>query len=452
MSEMPFHKYRPFPRISLPDRRWPENNLTHAPIWCSVDLRDGNQALVDPMGSERKSKMFDLLVRMGFKHIEIGFPSASQLEYDFTRQLIEQDLIPDDVSVQVLVQAREPLIRRTMEAVRGAKRAIIHLYNSTSELQRRVVFGKDRQGIMEIALKATRLIQELAAQMPETEILLEYSPESFSATEVDFAVEICDAVIELWRPSPKNKMILDLPATVEVAGPHVYADQIEWFGRHLKGRDSVILSVHTHNDRGTAVAAAELALMAGADRLEGTLFGNGERTGNVDLVTVAMNLFSQGVDPELDLRDIDSIRKVVEECNRLPVSHRHPYVGEFVYTAFSGSHQDAIRKGLVALHKSKGKFWEVPYLPIDPADVGRTYEAVVRINSQSGKGGIGYILEKELGIIPPKDVLVEFSGIVQKMTEDSGAEMKPEEIVAAFQQKYLLTDVGSSALEKASEL
>ncbi len=388
MNTMPFHKYRPFPPVNLADRTWPDRVIDRAPTWCSVDLRDGNQALVEPMGSSRKREMFDLLVRTGFKEIEVGFPSASQTDYDFVRLLIEEGRIPDDVTIQVLTQAREPLIERTFEAIRGAPRAIVHLYNSTSTLQRRVVFRMGRRAIIDLAVEGTRLVRELAARC-DTEIAYQYSPESFTGTELDFALEICEAVMDAWGPTLQDSLILNLPSTVELATPNVYADQIEWFARNVKNREKVVLSVHPHNDRGTAVAAAELAVMAGAERVEGSLFGNGERTGNVDLVTLAMNLYSQGVAPGLDFSNIGAVVQVAERCNRLPVHPRHPYAGELVYAAFSGSHQDAIKKGLDALCDKGRERWEVPYLPIDPNDVGRAYEAVIRINSQSGKGGGG---------------------------------------------------------------
>jgi 2-isopropylmalate synthase len=388
MKRMPIEKYRPFPPVDLPDRRWPSNAITAAPAWCSVDLRDGNQALIDPMDVHRKRRLFETLVRMGFKEIEVGFPSSSQPDFDFVRLLIDEKLIPDDVTIQVLTQSRDELIERTFESVVGARRAIVHLYNSTSALQRRVVFGQDRSGIVAIAVRGAELIKRLASDHRLTEFVFEYSPESFTGTELDFAKEICEAVIDVWQPAPEQKMILNLPATVEMSTPNIYADQIEWCHRNIARRDSFVLSVHPHNDRGSAVAATELALMAGAERVEGTLFGNGERTGNVDLVTLAMNLFSQGVEPALDISNIDELRRVVEACNQLPVHPRHPYVGDLVYTAFSGSHQDAIKKGMEALAASKSEVWEVPYLPIDPHDVGRTYEAIIRVNSQSGKGGV----------------------------------------------------------------
>ncbi len=437
MTTMPTHKYRPFPAIDLPDRRWPSRTITHAPRWCSVDLRDGNQALVEPMSVARKRRMCDALVARGFKEIEVGFPSASQPDFDFVRLLIEEDLVPDDVTIQVLTPARAPLVRRTFESIRGARRAIVHLYNSTSTLQRRVVFGLDEAGISEIAVTATRLVRELADAMPATDVRFEYSPESFTGTELPFAVEICEAVMDVWSPTRARPIILNLPATVEMATPNVYADQIEWFGRHVARRDAVILSVHPHNDRGTSVAAAELALMAGAERVEGTLFGNGERTGNVDVVTLALNLFSQGVDPELDVRDIDALVGVAEHCNRLPVHPRHPYAGTLVYTAFSGSHQDAIKKGLAARRASDDASWAVPYLPIDPADVGRSYEAVIRVNSQSGKGGVAYLLETDHGIRLPRAHQVEFAAVVQRLAEESGAELSSDEILGAFEAEYV---------------
>ena len=437
MSTMPTEKYEAFEPIDIPDRRWPSRVITKAPIWCSVDLRDGNQALIDPMDSKRKMRLFETLVDMGFKEIEIGFPSASQTEFDFLRKLIDEDLIPDDVTVQVLTQSRDHLIERTFESIEGAKKAIVHLYNSTSTLQRRVVFGLDRPGIVDIAVKGAGLIKELTEQMNNSEIVYQYSPESFSGTELDFAVEICDAVTDIWQPTPEKKTIVNLPGTVEMATPNVYADQIEWFCRHVKNRESLIISLHPHNDRGTAVAATELAFMAGADRVEGTLFGNGERTGNVDVVTLAMNLFSQGVDPELDLSDIDHLRETAEYCNHLPVHPRHPYAGDLVYTAFSGSHQDAIKKGMAAMEKSNSRLWEVPYLPIDPKDVGRSYEAIIRVNSQSGKAGIAYILKTEHGLDLPRRLQIEFSHIVQDVTDESGKEISAEEIWELFQGEYL---------------
>ncbi|CAN95046.1 2-isopropylmalate synthase [Sorangium cellulosum So ce56] len=437
MSTMPVHKYKPFQPIHMPDRRWPSRVIERAPRWCSVDLRDGNQALVEPMGLERKLRMWHELLRMGFKEIEVGFPSASQPDFDFVRWIIDQGLVPDDVTIQVLTQARAELIERTFEAIRGARRAIVHLYNSTSTLQRRVVFGLDRAGIAEIAARGARLVKELAARMPETEVALEYSPESFTGTELDFAKEICEAVMDVWEPTPSRKIILNLPATVEMSTPNVYADQIEWMHRNLKQRDSIVLSVHPHNDRGTAVAAAELAVMAGADRVEGTLFGNGERTGNVDVVTLALNLMSQGVDPELEIHDVQAIKETAEHCNRLPVHPRHPYVGELVYTAFSGSHQDAIKKGFKALREGGSPLWEVPYLPIDPQDVGRSYEAVIRVNSQSGKGGVAYVLEHDHGYVLPRGLAVEVSQAVQRRAERTEGEVQKAEILAIFEREYV---------------
>jgi 2-isopropylmalate synthase len=437
MASMPIHKYRPFQPVHLPGRTWPSRTIERAPIWCSVDLRDGNQALVEPMGAERKRRMFDLLVKLGFKEIEVGFPAASQTDFDFVRELIEGDLVPKDVTIQVLTQSRSELIRRTFDAIAGSRRAIVHLYNSTSELQRRVVFGQDRAGIIDIAVTGAKLIGDLASAVSETEIIYQYSPESFTGTELDFAVKICEDVLDTWGATPSKKAILNLPATVEMATPNVYADQIEWFGRHITGRDRFVLSVHPHNDRGTGVAAAELAILAGAERIEGTLFGNGERTGNVDLMTLALNLYSQGVDPELTIAHIDAIVETVEYCNRLPVHPRHPYAGELVYTAFSGSHQDAIKKGFEALAKRNDEFWEVPYLPIDPKDLGRTYEAVIRVNSQSGKGGVAYLLKADHGLELPRALQVEFSRIVQGWTDRTGKEASSADIWTMFCQRYL---------------
>jgi 2-isopropylmalate synthase len=430
-------RYTAFAPIDLPDRRWPGKRIEQAPLWCSVDLRDGNQALPVPMGLARKRRMFDTLLDIGFKQIEIGFPAASEPDYAFVRALIEEDRIPEDVTIQVLTQAREKQIRRSVESIRGARRAIVHLYNSTSTLQRRVVFGLDRAGIREIAVRGARLIADLRETVPETEIVLEYSPESFTATELDFGLEICEAVMDVWKPTPAEPIILNLPATVEMATPNVYADQIEWFGDHIRDRDAVLLSVHPHNDRGTAVAATELAVMAGADRVEGTLFGNGERTGNVDLITLALNLFTQGIDPKLTLANIDEIIEAAEFCNQLPVHPRHPYAGELVYTAFSGSHQDAIKKGLAALRRSAGDFWEVPYLPIDPADVGRSYQAVVRVTSQSGKGGVAYLLERDHGLQLPRNLQIEFGGKIQKLSEASGGEISSHAVWQHFVSEYL---------------
>jgi 2-isopropylmalate synthase len=437
MASMPIEKYRAFAPIDLPDRRWPSRTIDRAPQWCSVDLRDGNQALIDPMGPQRKLRLFNLLVRLGFKEIEVGFPSASQPDFDFVRHLIERRLIPDDVTIQVLTQAREELIDRTMEAVTGAHRAIVHLYNSTSALQRRVVFGLDKPGIVAIAVNGAKRIAQHVAALPGSDIRYEYTPESFTGTELDFAREICEAVMDVWQPTPQRKLILNLPSTVEMATPNIYADQIEWFDRAISRRDSIILSVHPHNDRGTGTAAAELALMAGADRIEGTLFGNGERTGNVDIVTLALNMFSQGVDPHLDLRDLPEIVQTVEYCNQLPVHQRHPYGGELVFTAFSGSHQDAIKKGLAARRARGDVVWEVPYLPIDPADVGRTYEAVIRINSQSGKGGVAYVMLHDFGFDLPRSMQIEFGKVVQALSEETGAEIMPSAIIDAFEGEYL---------------
>ena len=440
MSVMPIHKYRAFPAIALPDRRWPTRVIDRAPQWCSVDLRDGNQALIEPMGPERKRRMFDMLVKLGFKEIEVGFPAASETDFAFCRELVEENLVPDDVTIQVLTQARAELIERSFESIRGARRAIMHLYNSTSTLQRRVVFGLDKAGITDIAVAGARHIRDLAAAMPETDVIYQYSPESFTGTELDYAVEVCEAVIDVWRPTPERKVILNLPATVEMATPNIYADQIEWFGRHIRNRDSIVLSLHPHNDRGTAVAAAELGVMAGADRVEGTLFGNGERTGNVDVMTLALNLFSQGVDPGLAITDIDDIVRTVEYCNQLPVHPRHPYAGELVYTAFSGSHQDAIKKGFEALEKRNDVFWEVPYLPIDPKDLGRTYEAVIRVNSQSGKGGVAYVLKADHGLDLPRGLQIEFSKVVQEVADHTGKELTSEVIWSLFQDTYLGRD------------
>jgi len=445
-SPMPWQRYRPFEPISLPDRTWPTKTITFAPRWCAVDLRDGNQALIDPMTPGRKRRMFELLVQMGYKEIEVGFPSASQTDFDFVRMLIEEDLIPDDVVIQVLTQSREHLIERTFDAIRGAKQAIVHLYNSTSTLQRRVVFGLDRDGIKDIAVHGAQLCAKYAEQIAhETDVYFEYSPESYTGTELDYAVEICNAVTDVWQPTPERKVIINLPATVEMATPNVYADSIEWMNRHLDRRDSIVLSLHPHNDRGTAVAAAELGYMAGADRIEGCLFGNGERTGNVCLVTLGMNLFSQGIDPQIDFSNIDDIRRTVEYCNQLPVNERHPYGGDLVYTAFSGSHQDAINKGLRALEAealAEGTEvddypWEVPYLPIDPKDVGRTYEAVIRVNSQSGKGGIAYIMRTEHKLELPRRLQIEFSHVIQERTDSEGGEISPEEMWSTFSAEYL---------------
>jgi 2-isopropylmalate synthase len=439
--DMPFEKYRPYRPLELPDRTWPDAQLTAAPRWCSVDLRDGNQALIDPMDPARKLRFFEVLVGMGFKEIEVGFPAASQPDFDFIRQIIEEERIPEDVSIQVLVQCRPELIDRTFEAIAGSANAIVHFYNSTSTLQRRVVFGLDRSGIVDIATSAARLVKKMEASVPGTNVAYEYSPESFTGTEPDFAVEICEAVMDVIEPTPERPLILNLPNTVEMYGPNLYADVIEWFGRTIRDRDAIVLSLHPHNDRGTAVAAAELAQLAGADRVEGTLFGNGERTGNVDVVNLAMNLFSQGVDPRLDITDIDALKHVAEYCNRLPVHPRHPYAGDLVYTAFSGSHQDAIKKGMAAL-ETDYDLWEVPYLPIDPKHTGRSYEAIIRVNSQSGKGGVAYLMDAEYGLDLPRQLQVEFSREVQTVTERSGTEIKPGELWDVFSRQYLPDDAG----------
>jgi 2-isopropylmalate synthase len=437
-KKMPFEKYVPFQPLALaiPDRQWPNRRIEKAPRWCSVDLRDGNQALIDPMDPTRKRRMFEALVEMGFKEIEVGFPSASQPDFDFVRLLIEEDLIPDDVVIQVLTQCRPELIERTYESIKGSARAIVHFYNSTSVLQRRVVFGLDKDGITDIATSAARLARKLEDTVPGTDVFYEYSPESFTGTEIDYAVEICEAVAEVIEPTSDRKIIFNLPATVEMYTPNIYADVIEYFHRNIAHRDRIVLSLHPHNDRGCAVAAAELGVMAGADRVEGTLFGNGERTGNVDVITLAMNLFSQGVDPMLDITDIDALRRTAEYCNRLPVHPRHPYVGDLVYTAFSGSHQDAIKKGMEALPANYTE-WAVPYLPIDPKHVGRTYEAVIRVNSQSGKGGVAFVMKAEHGFDLPRRLQIEFSKTIQAITEDSGTEISPNSMWDAFQSAYL---------------
>ncbi len=435
MLRNPAHKYRSFTPISLPDRKWPNRTITAPPIWCSVDLRDGNQALIEPMDRARKRRFFDLLVRTGFKEIEIGFPAASQTDFDFARELIEEELIPADVTVQALTQARPELIGRTFAALRGVKRAIVHLYNSTSNVQRRIVFGLDRQGVIDIAVRGAECVLACSRLQTDTEWLFQYSPESFTGTELDFAVEICDAVNAVWRPTRARKVIINLPATVEMATPNIYADQVEWFARHISNRDAIVLSVHPHNDRGTAVAAAELAMMAGADRVEGTLFGNGERTGNVDIVTLALNLYTQGVHPALDFSNINEAARCVEDCNQLPIHPRHPYVGDLVFTAFSGSHQDAIKKGFAA--RQETEIWEVPYLPIDPRDVGRTYESIIRVNSQSGKGGIAYLLERDFGLTLPRRLQIEFSQAVQSVTDATGKELTSEQLYHLFVSEYL---------------
>ena len=447
-SGMPVHKYVPFHeqiKVDLPDRTWPTKRITEAPRWCAVDLRDGNQALIDPMSPERKLKMFRLLVKMGYKEIEVGFPSASQTDFDFVRLLIEQNEIPDDVTIQVLTQARNELIERTFESLKGSKQAIVHFYNSTSVLQRRVVFNQDKAGILNIALNGARKCKELESMVPGTKIFYEYSPESYTGTELEYAVEVCNAVIDVIQPTPEHKMVINLPATVEMITPNIYADSIEWMNRNLAKRDSILLSLHPHNDRGTAVAAAELGYLAGADRIEGCLFGNGERTGNVDLITLGLNLFSQGIDPHIDFSDLDEIKRTVEYCNQLPVHERSPYGGDLVYTAFSGSHQDAIKKGFELMHKEsqdKGVHidelvWAVPYLPIDPKDVGRSYEAVIRVNSQSGKGGVAYLLKSDHNLDLPRKLQIEFSRVVQNVTDASGREISSEEIWNIFTDEYL---------------
>ncbi len=449
---MPVHKYVPFHeqiKVDLPDRTWPTKRITQAPRWCAVDLRDGNQALIDPMSPERKLKMFRLLVKMGYKEIEVGFPSASQTDFDFVRLLIEQNEIPDDVTIQVLTQARNELIERTFESLKGSKQAIVHFYNSTSVLQRRVVFNQDKTGILNIALNGARKCKELESMVPGTKIFYEYSPESYTGTELEYAVEVCNAVIDVIQPTPDHKMVINLPATVEMITPNIYADSIEWMNRNLAKRDSILLSLHPHNDRGTAVAAAELGYLAGADRIEGCLFGNGERTGNVDLITLGLNLFSQGIDPHIDFSDLDEIKRTVEYCNQLPVHERSPYGGDLVYTAFSGSHQDAIKKGFELMHKQsqdKGVHidelvWAVPYLPIDPKDVGRSYEAVIRVNSQSGKGGVAYLLKSDHNLDLPRKLQIEFSRVVQNVTDTSGREISSDEIWNIFTDEYLPASV-----------
>jgi 2-isopropylmalate synthase len=434
----PSRKYRPFQPINLPNRSWPDKIITQAPIWCSVDLRDGNQALVEPMGPERKLRMFLALVKMGYKEIEVGFPSASQTDFDFVRQLIDEKLIPDDVTIQVLTQARDHLIKRTYESLVGARRAIVHVYNSTSTLQRRVVFGQDMAGIKQIAVHGAEMVREFAEQQTgNTEFVYQYSPESFTGTEIDYAIEICEAVMDVWQSTPQKKCILNLPATVEMSTPNLYADQIEYFCRHMTRRDSAIMSLHPHNDRGTGVAAAELGVMAGADRIEGTLFGNGERTGNVDLVTLGLNMFTQGIDPQVDFSDINDLVRTAEYCNQLPVHPRHPYAGDLVFTAFSGSHQDAIKKGFAAMKTANDPEWAVPYLPIDPEDVGRDYEAVIRINSQSGKGGVAYLMEKDHGLQLPRKLQMEFSQAVQDIADRTGKEISADTIWQTFTEEYL---------------
>lgn len=442
MTSLPYKKYQAYPALNYKERTWPDKEITQAPIWCSVDLRDGNQALIQPMSVDEKVRLFKLLVSMGFKEIEVGFPSAADVEYQFLRRLIDENLIPDDVSVQVLTQAREALIRRTFEALEGCKRAVLHLYNSTSVLQRRVTFKKNRDEIKKIAVEGAELVHSLAEEMSGkgTEIVYEYSPESFTGTEVDYALEVCEAVMDVFQPTKENPMILNLPATVEHYGPHRYADAIEWFSNTVKNRESVKISLHTHNDRGTGIAASELGLLAGADRVEGTLFGNGERTGNVDIVTMALNLMMHGVDPKLDISRINEIVEVAEAVTKLPVHQRHPYAGELVYTAFSGSHQDAINKGMHAYNESQSDLWEVPYLPIDPKDVGRTYESIIRINSQSGKGGVAWILESENGLDLPKAMHPEVGKMIQHLSDTSGKELSSKEIYDCFEKDYFLND------------
>ena len=446
----PYKKYKPFKSINLDDRIWPSNTIKEAPLWCSVDLRDGNQALIEPMGSERKNRMFELLCSIGFKEIEVGFPSASQTDFDFVRSLIEDKKIPSDVNIQALTQSRNELIERTFESLKGAKQAIVHFYNSTSTLQRRVVFNQDKEGIKKIALDGANKIKNLALANPETDWSFEYSPESFTGTELEYAAEVCDEVVEILKDISKNKIIINLPATVEMSSANIYGDQIEWMNRNLKNRDSICLSLHPHNDRGTAVAAAEFGVMAGADRIEGTLFGNGERTGNVDLVTLALNMLTQGIDPNLDFSNINAVMREVEYCNQLPVHPRHPYAGDLVFTAFSGSHQDAIKKGFKAMKQSNQYEWEVPYLPIDPADLGRSYEAVVRINSQSGKGGVAFLLEKDHGVSLPRRLQISMSQKIQKLADESGREIKTPEIWAIFEKEFLQPKSGFAYIDHSS--
>ena len=430
-------KYKAFKPIDLTDRLWPSQSIKTSPRWCSVDLRDGNQALIEPMGEERKLRMFNMLLEIGFTEIEVGFPSASQTDFDFVRKIINENLIPNDVTIQALTQARPELIKRTFEALEGAKRAIVHVYNSTSTLQRKVVFRSDEKGIMKIATDGAKWVADESEKFPKTDWTFEYSPESFTGTELPYAVDVCNAVNEVWKPNNKKQTIINLPATVEMASPNIYADQIEWMCRNLENRENVIVSLHPHNDRGTAVAATELGVMAGADRIEGTLFGNGERTGNVDLVTLSLNMLTQGIDPNLDFSNINQIMREAEYCNQLPVHPRHPYAGDLVFTAFSGSHQDAIKKGLTEMRNSNQEIWEVPYLPIDPQDVGRSYEAVIRINSQSGKGGVAYLLEKDHGLSMPRRLQIEFSQVIQKVADDSGKEISPSDVWEKFQSTYL---------------
>ncbi|MFL2717327.1 MAG: 2-isopropylmalate synthase [Gammaproteobacteria bacterium] len=433
----PTDKYKAFEPINLKDRKWPNKVIQEAPVWCSVDLRDGNQALIEPMGSERKNRMFSLLCKLGFKEIEVGFPSASKTDFDFVRDLIENKKIPSDVNIQVLTQARKELIIKTFDSLKGASKGIIHFYNSTSTLQRKVVFDQDKDGIKKIAVDAAKLIKDLAIENSETEWTFEYSPESFTGTELEYAREVCDEVVDILSPASKNKIIINLPATVEMSTPNIYGDQIEWMNNNLKNRDNICISLHPHNDRGTAVAASEFGLMAGADRVEGTLFGNGERTGNVDIVTIALNMLTQGIEPKLDFSNINSVMREVEYCNQLPVHPRHPYAGDLVFTAFSGSHQDAIKKGFQAIKQSNDPKWEVPYLPIDPADLGRNYEAVVRINSQSGKGGVAFLLEKDHGVSLPRRLQISLSQEIQKIADESGKEITSNEVWNIFESNYL---------------
>jgi 2-isopropylmalate synthase len=432
-----YSKYKKYPSVDLNDREWPSKQIEKAPRWCSVDLRDGNQSLPVPMNVEEKLRMYKLLIDLGFKEIEVGFPAASHTEYTFLRKLIEDNLIPDDVSIQVLTQSREHLIKKTFECLKGAKNAIVHLYNSTSILQRKVVFKKSKQEIIDIAVSGAKLLNEYKEKYPETNFTFEYSPESFTGTELDYALEICEAVIDVWKPTESNKVIINLPSTVEMATPNVYADQIEWICKHIKNRENVVISLHTHNDRGTCTASSELGLLAGADRIEGTLFGNGERTGNLDIITMAMNMYSQGIDPKLDFSNIYNIVKIYEECTNMTVNDRHPYAGKLVYTAFSGSHQDAIRKGLKALEEENNQYWEVPYLAIDPHDLGREYEEIIRINSQSGKGGTAYIMESDFGFILPKEMHKEFGAIVKDNSDTLGTELSSEQIFNLFKDEYL---------------
>ena len=446
----PINKYKAFKTINLKNRKWPTKVISAAPIWCSVDLRDGNQALIEPMGSERKNRMFALLCKLGFKEIEVGFPSASQTDYDFVRDLIKQKRIPSDVNIQVLTQARNELIEKTFESLEGAKKAIIHFYNSTSTLQRRVVFNQDKEGIKNIAVNAALKIKELAEKNPTTDWSFEYSPESFTGTEIDYAAEICDSVVKILKDSTNHKIIINLPATVEMSTPNIYGDQIEWMHCNLKERDNICLSLHPHNDRGTAVAAAEFGVMAGADRIEGTLFGNGERTGNVDIVTIALNMLTQGIDPKLDFSNINSVMREVEFCNQLPVHPRHPYAGDLVFTAFSGSHQDAIKKGFQAMKTSNDPKWAVPYLPIDPADLGRSYEAVVRINSQSGKGGVAFLLEKDHGVSLPRRLQISMSQKIQRLADQTGKEISTLEIWEIFEKNFLIPKNGYKYIKHSS--